>query len=423
MVQGKCALCKKTSNLKKSHIVPKFVSTWIKKTSATGYMRGIKKPKKRMQDLPKFPLLCGDCEQLFSKLESYFASTFFHPILDNNKEEIAYDENLCRFIISLNWRTLVTAYSDQVKVDPWIEQHLNRAEEIWRRYLLGESSNLGLYEHYFFFLSNIKSEIVLPKKFQWYTLRATDSTLASNKNVVFSFTHFPHFCFVSTIFPFTFSDWEDTKIENNGKFSTKSQINDYYFWDFLVSRGKLLLSSIDGSENKQIGKAIEKEPEKFLKSESFLVMIEESKRERLERIKELPKAIRGLIDIIDRSVDNPELDILQQKWTNYTQYIVANALSYIPLDKAQIIDGLLQSTILLADENNRVTQFEFETQELIAKFMATICKTKNEQRELLAQAIDDLVKKKAPNDERIIVVFTFNPLDMEMPFETGYYCD
>lgn len=31
--------------------------------------------------------------------------------------------------------------------------------------------------------------------------------------------------------------------------------------------------------------------------------------------------------------------------------------------------------------------------------MATICETKNEQRELLAQAIDDLVKKKATNDK------------------------
>jgi hypothetical protein len=37
------------------------------------------------------------------------------------------------------------------------------------------------------------------------------------------------------------------------------------------------------------------------------------------------------------------------------------------------------------------------------------------------EAVDVLAKKKDPEDERIIVVFSFNPLDEEMPYETGYY--
>lgn len=377
-----------------------------------------------MQDLPKLPLLCGDCEQLFSELESYFASKVFHPILDNGKEEIQYNDNLHRFIISLNWRTLVTAFSDQVKVHPWIKGYLNRAEETWRRYLLKESSNLGSSEHHLFFVGFIKGEIDLPKIFQWYILRATDSTLASNpEDTVFSFTHFPHFFFISTIFPSTFSDWKSTKIGKRGKFRTKSQINDPSFWDFLVSRGELASASINGSANKPIIKSIEKDPEKFLKSESFLVFKEESKRERLKRIKKLPDTIKNLIDIIDRSVDNPELDFLQQRWAYYLQHNVANALSYIPMSKAIIIDQLIQSTVVLADERHKHTQCNFETQELIAKFMVTICNTKDEQLQLLQQALDDLKKTKKPDDKRIIAVFSFNPLDREMPYETGYYSD
>jgi len=312
MTRGKCALCNKNSDLKKSHIVPKFVSKWLKKTSATGFMRGVKEPKMRLQDLPKLPLLCGDCEQLFSKLESYFASNFFHPILNRQEKEVCYDENLQRFIISLNWRTLVTAYSDQMKVHPWIEQHLRTAEECWRKYL-------------------------------------------------------------------------------------------------------------DGSAQEKIVNAIEKEPEKFLKSESFVVMLEESKRKRLKRIEKLPESIKGLIDIIDRSVDNPSLDTMQQKWVDYNQHIVADALSRIPLDKAQIINALLTSTISLANDRNRVTECEFETEELIVKFMVTLCETKNHQRKLLTQKVNHLRKRKQPDDQRIIVVFTFNPWDQEMPFETGYY--
>jgi hypothetical protein len=242
-----------------------------------------------------------------------------------------------------------------------------------------------------------------------------------DQSAVFAFMHFPHFFFVSTIFPFTFPDWKATKINSKGKFSIKMQINDYFFWDFLVSRGKLVASSLDGSGYEQIVKAIEKEPEKFLKSESFVVMLEESKRERRKRIGKLPKTIKGLIDIIDRSVDNPVLNILQQKWVDFTQHIVAEALSRITLDKAQIIDALLQSTTFSADANHRITQCEFETQKLIVKFMVTLCETKEQQRKLLTQAIDDLKKKKHPNDQRIIVVFSFNPWDREMPYETAYY--
>lgn len=423
MTRGKCALCTKNSELKKSHIVPKFVSRWLKETSATGFMRGVKEPKKRLQDLPKLPLLCGDCEQLFSKLESYFASNFFHPILNKQEKEVCYDENLKRFIISLNWRTLVTASSDQMKVHPWIEQHIKTAEECWRKYLLNESTNCGQYEQHFFFLDYIKSGIGVPEKFQWYTLRGTDSTLASNddQSGLFAFTHFPHFVFISTIFPFTVPDWKDTQIYSEGIFSIKNQINDYFFWDFLLSRGQLVASSIDGSGHEKIMNAIEKEPEKFLKSESFVVMLEESKRKRLKRIKKLPESIKVLIDIIDRSVDNPSLDTMQQKWVDYTQHIVADALSRIPLDNSQIIHGLLTSTISLANERNRVTECEFETEELIVKFMVTLCETKNEQRKLLTQKANHLRKSKQPDDQRIVVVFSFNPWDQEMPFETAYY--
>ena len=414
---------KKYSVLKKSHIIPKFVSKWLKETSATGFLRGVKKPEKRMQDLPKLPLLCGDCEQRFSKLESYFARKLFHPILNEKKEEIDYDDNLHRFIISLSWRTLVTSFSDQVKADPWIEKHLNQAEVTWRRYLLKESSNSGSYEHYLFFVRNIESEIYMPKILQWYILRATDSTLASNQNQVFSFTHFPHFFFVSTIVPFTFSDWKSTKIERSGKFTTKSQINDHFFWDFIESRGEQASPIINGSANKQIAKSLEKDPEKFLKSESFLVFREVSKRQRLKRIEKMPETIKNLIDILDRSVDNPELDHLTQRWAYHLQYLVADALSCLLLSNAIIIDQLIQSTIVLADEQHKITNCTFETQELIAKFMVTICDTKHEQLQLLEQAVDNLKKMKKLEDKRIIVVFSFNPLDPEMPYETGYYSD
>jgi len=424
MVEGKCALCKKHSTLKKSHIVPKFVGKWLKKTSATGFLRGVKEPYVRMQDLPRLPLLCGNCEQLFSKLEHYFAAKVFHPILDDKKEEIQYDENLHRFIISLSWRTLVTAFSDQVKVHPWIEEHINKAEETWRRYLLNESKDIGETENHLFYLGFIENDVDLPRRFQWYLFRAVDSTLASNEvDIVFSYTHFPHFFFISTILPSTFPEWKYTKIENNGKFSIRSQINDDSIWDFLVSRGKFLLTVLGSSADPSIIKAIEKDPEKFLKSDSFLVMKEESKRRRRKRINEMPESIRNLIGIVDHSADNPELDSLKQRWAYYLQHVVADALSNIPQSSAVIIDQLIQSVFVLIDERNRFSKIDFETKELIARFMVTLGYTKNEQRQMIEGAIDELKNGKNPEDHRIIVVFSFNPLDPVMPYETGYYAD
>ena len=36
-----CALCHESKELKESHFIPKFVGKWLKKTSATGYLRNV----------------------------------------------------------------------------------------------------------------------------------------------------------------------------------------------------------------------------------------------------------------------------------------------------------------------------------------------------------------------------------------------
>jgi len=404
-----------------SHIIPKFVSKWLKETSATGFLRGVKNPKERKQDLPKLPLLCEDCEQILSRLEHYFASKIFYLVLNEQRKEVDYDDRLLLFIISLSWRTLKTSYFDQVKYSPWIKEHLDKAEQVWRRCLLTESANGGQYEHHMFFVDYVEKETRVPARFQWYTLRATDSTLASNQETVFAFTHFPHIFFVSSIFPSSFSGWKNTKVEKNGKLTMEWKIEDTRFGDFLVNRGRETLSSLGVSTDKNILKSLKKDPKKMLKSESLRVMIEEAKRARLKRIGGFPKGIRFLIDIVERSVDNPKLNFIQQRWANYTQHMVAEALSRIPLDSARIIDALIESTAKLADDKHRQNHCDFETEELIARFMVSICDTKNEQIELLEKALDALIKKKAFNDQRIIVVFSLNPNDEAMPYETAYY--
>ena len=137
MQTGTCALCGENKNLRISHIIPKFVSKWLKETSATGFLRGVEHPEIRMQDFAKLPFLCAECEQIFSKFECYFANQVFFPVLNKKITEVTYDERLLKFIISLNWRTLKKTYEVQCKQHPWIKEHLDTAEEVWREYLLG----------------------------------------------------------------------------------------------------------------------------------------------------------------------------------------------------------------------------------------------------------------------------------------------
>lgn len=75
-----CALCNQESELRESHIIPKFVFDYIKETSATGYLRNVTSINRRLQDGPKRKLLCHDCEQKFSIAEKYFAETVFSPM-------------------------------------------------------------------------------------------------------------------------------------------------------------------------------------------------------------------------------------------------------------------------------------------------------------------------------------------------------
>jgi len=343
------------------------------------------------------------------------------------KKNIIYDDNLIRFIISLSWRTLKTSYKEQVSHTPWIKEHIDKAEKIWRKFLLNKSLDAGPYEHHMFFLDYVEKGKDLPSKFQWYTLRGTDSTLASNESdIVFAYTHFPWVFFVSTIFPLQLPGWIGTKIERNGKTALTFKIGDGRFGDFLISRAKIVSSATqkhNAIKDDKILKSIVKSPERFLTSESFNVMLKESRRERREKLKDLPKGVVGLIDIIDRSLDSPILNSLQQKWLAYAQNLIANELSNLPDDKATEIHSLIETTIRAASITKIGMHCDFETAGLICRFMVCFSKTKDGQRELLEKSINELIKKRATNDKRFIIVFSFNPLDEVLPYETAYHLE
>ncbi len=114
--EANCALCGTYSTLQKSHMIPKFVAEWVKKTSETGYLRDAIRPNQRIQDFPKFRLLCAKCENIFSQWENQFAREIFIPFQDKKQKSFIYEEWLLSFIISLAWRG-ATIFAEDIEQD------------------------------------------------------------------------------------------------------------------------------------------------------------------------------------------------------------------------------------------------------------------------------------------------------------------
>jgi len=153
---GKCALCGESAELEKSHIIPKFATDWIKKTGVTGKMLNNNVPTLRAQDGLKEYLLCGSCEDLFSKRgETPFATKIFHPFKKDKTRSFFYQEWLAFFVNSVQWRVLTVTLrkrqEQSIMPQNIINSHLLlSAEEGMRNYLLDRNELPKFVRHHFY---------------------------------------------------------------------------------------------------------------------------------------------------------------------------------------------------------------------------------------------------------------------------------
>lgn len=155
---AKCALCGVEANLKKSHIIPKFIGRHLKDTSI-GNIRSAENPNLIVQDLEKHHMLCHDCEEIFSVSERWFANNIFYPRLRNGKSNFDYNEHLHYFISSLSWRSLYLdiinfVKGDEISIDAL--ECLIKSERILNDYLNKRRRDIGDIEHHIFFFDVIK---------------------------------------------------------------------------------------------------------------------------------------------------------------------------------------------------------------------------------------------------------------------------
>jgi hypothetical protein len=275
-----CALCGEEKKLCKSHIIPKFVFDWIKKTSATGYLRQISNINKRIQDCTKEELLCIDCETKFSRYERYFADKIFYPYLIKDQKSFDYDETLQKFLISVSWRLLKKDLEGFKKFQPEMAKYAEETEQYWKEILLNDNLD-EKYEHHMLLLDCIEENNVdNPKDFNIYVLRGTDGTLVSDKTEVYLFIKFPSILFISSIYPKSVKkNWENTLIEKSGTIGKKTPvINDPKFGSFLLDRVNLVTESkLSTQQNKKIEKTMLKDLNKVKNSKSYELYLKNRK--------------------------------------------------------------------------------------------------------------------------------------------------
>ncbi len=172
----RCALCLRMADLRESHIIPKFVSRWILRSSATGKLRRGDNVLRRHQDGPKLDLLCSDCEARFNVHETWFANRVFHPrVAREPSEDSLEDPRLLPFVASLAWRS---AAVDAARYTAEYRKHrrvAERAMETWRRFLLGETAHAG--NHYLFRLPDEIVTLEPAGRINWFLWRSIDLTV------------------------------------------------------------------------------------------------------------------------------------------------------------------------------------------------------------------------------------------------------
>lgn len=282
-MHGTCKLCGSYAKLEKSHIRPKFIAKWMKKTSITGYIRrslGHPRVNKRVQDFPKDYWLCGDCEDRFSVWEGKFASNIFYPFVDRGESTAHYGEWLRKFCASLSWRTLTHVRS--MNVSGWEEgsgeRSMDLAEEHLARYLLGEIDDLGHYEQHLFHLGALSSSTAeLPSNFNRYMLRASAEDIVGNPDWLLIYTKLPTLIILGLVKAQDDlrQEMRPSLIAKSGTISPREYTFPTGFYEYLEAEMNSILEAQVNIPQEEFDRHIAKDPEKAYSSKQFEAFLQD----------------------------------------------------------------------------------------------------------------------------------------------------
>jgi len=277
---GKCKLCGREAKILESHIIPKFAIDWLKKTSATGYLSQATQPNLRIQNGVKAKLLCAECEGLCSRWEKRFAEDLFIPFQEKGQKSFEYDDWLLSFAVSQAWRTTIhlrnLTINAKQNLKTELAKSLDKAMNCWHAFLLGQSEDLGPYEHHLQFLSVVTNNqgLDLPDMFNMYLLRSIDHEIANTSREVFIYTKLPGLILWSFVKPSHTEGLERTRIYPRGIIATSQKLTRLELCNFLIDRAKSadLQISMSPKQRQKLANGFLKDSERARASRSFEVL-------------------------------------------------------------------------------------------------------------------------------------------------------
>lgn len=271
-MKGICALYDNETKLLESHIYPKFVINYTKKTGSK-YLRKFAEPNARKQDGVKLHLLGERAELEFSLREKWFAENIFVPYL-GGKLELDYNDKLYYFAVSFLWRVLVLELktSENLK-DKWYYEIILQAEKEWKEYLtIGNIPNTHK-QFCLFFTDRVKVNNSGLKGVDFYLTRILDATIVDNQpqTCLLLYGKFNRFIFWAVLKKFGGEDdLNDVEINpKGGKFTIPQKIEYFPILSFLGNRIRTVdeMSMPNDEQQKKIEQEILKNPEAFWKSD------------------------------------------------------------------------------------------------------------------------------------------------------------
>lgn len=242
-----CALCREYERQEISHIIPAFVYKKLRQLSPSGFSRTTLNPNRRVQDGEKYPLLCPNCEDLFSVWEKKFAENVFHPYYASQKNTFSfnYDEWFLKFLVSISYRSLVNKLENEGVDDhsKLCVKNMREAKGIWKDFLLNKRKNIGLYRQYFLILPiQTETESLFLKYnnglFNFYLLTATDANtiFAKDDSEAYLITKFGECFVIATLIDSNPSQWKSLVTKSTGGI---------FKWNTMVQTSPLVINYIE----------------------------------------------------------------------------------------------------------------------------------------------------------------------------------
>jgi hypothetical protein len=279
----KCQLCLERKDIQESHIIPKFIYTWLKATSATGHMRLLRAPNLRVQNGEKLKLLCRDCEQIFSRHEKQFAEKIFYPFHNNPSVVVRYYEYLLRFSASLTWRVLID-FINESRLSHYDNKQLHLADkgrEVWRQFLLEQRANPGEFEQHVIPMSLIKDYRgeKLANGMNYYLMRAIDMDCMKSSNNLYVMAKLPGFVFLGFFMKPNRKEWKNTKINlKTGLFKPNQFSIPAGFVSYLSPRAEKVANAynlLSEKQKKKVDMAFNFKSKKVLTSKTIEAMYQD----------------------------------------------------------------------------------------------------------------------------------------------------